>query len=249
MARVLKRSHKKVCLLRAFSGLSVRGFAKAAGINHTLIVKYEGGVVEPRQDHLERMARAAGFTLDDAEELLQLAESMRLSRRREGGVSEDALSDLVDDLWSVTWHLKALGVANPDDIQRPAALWAGLDVVERPARLKRNHYMARVLRALSGLSQQAFGNVTGIDSTLISRIEDGSLDPSHEQLVRMGKAAGFTLADAEEIVLAGETMRLKNRSQGGSSEDALRDLVDDLWDVAWRGYMRLHALPIPEEVP
>jgi transcriptional regulator with XRE-family HTH domain len=48
---------------RARSGLSLRALARRAGTSHATISAYEAGRVTPAVDTLDRIVRAAGFTI------------------------------------------------------------------------------------------------------------------------------------------------------------------------------------------
>jgi transcriptional regulator with XRE-family HTH domain len=66
--------------------------------------------------------------------------------------------------------------------------------------LKPEHLKARVIRALSGLSQEQMGEKTGTSSSLIDQIERGKVLPGEDHLQRMAEQAGFESADADELL-------------------------------------------------
>ncbi|HEV7504603.1 MAG TPA: helix-turn-helix transcriptional regulator [Thermoanaerobaculia bacterium] len=65
-------------LFRALSGRTQMAFGKRTGIHHVLVAKYEGGLVDPSLDHLQRMGQlGAGLTVAAGEQLLDLADALR----------------------------------------------------------------------------------------------------------------------------------------------------------------------------
>jgi transcriptional regulator with XRE-family HTH domain len=71
-------------LARALSGETQKDFAEKTRVHHTLLAQYENGQVEPGPENLERLARGAGLTVADCEEILRLADTLRRARRRAG---------------------------------------------------------------------------------------------------------------------------------------------------------------------
>jgi transcriptional regulator with XRE-family HTH domain len=67
-----------------------------------------------------------------------------------------------------------------------------------PRKLKRAQIKARVMRALSGLSQEDFELIAGVEG--VAAFENGTRSPRPEQLERMAFAARMTTEDCEEIV-------------------------------------------------
>jgi transcriptional regulator with XRE-family HTH domain/tetratricopeptide (TPR) repeat protein len=61
--------------------------------------------------------------------------------------------------------------------------------------------LARVLRAIRGVSQEEMGAAASIDRTTISRYETGDMIPSRPHLARLAVAAGLSLAFAESVLL------------------------------------------------
>src|SRR5436309_14571286 len=59
-------------------------------------------------------------------------------------------------------------------------------------RMRREHITARLLRAISGMTQQRFGEEAGIDPSVIADFELGSALPSRDHLERMAAAMGLT---------------------------------------------------------
>ena len=85
----MSRKNLMVRLFRALSGQSQRDFARTAGVDESLLARYELGHVEPGPEHLARIAKAAGFTVADGEGILRYLEELRQPRRRAGTGIED----------------------------------------------------------------------------------------------------------------------------------------------------------------
>ena len=65
-------------------------------------------------------------------------------------------------------------------------------------RLKPEHRKARLIRALSGLTQEEMSRETGIPASLIDHFEQGNVVPGGDHLEKMAACAGMTAADADE---------------------------------------------------
>jgi transcriptional regulator with XRE-family HTH domain len=74
-------------------------------------------------------------------------------------------------------------------------------------RLKPEHRKARLIRALSGLTQEEMSRETGIPSALIDHFEQGNVVPSGDHLEKMAACAGMTAADADEHLRLHRTQR------------------------------------------
>jgi transcriptional regulator with XRE-family HTH domain len=85
----MSRKNLMVRLFRALSGQTQRDFARTAGVDESLLARYELGVVEPGLEHLTGIAEAAGFTVADGEGILRYLEELRAPRRRAGAGIED----------------------------------------------------------------------------------------------------------------------------------------------------------------
>lgn len=93
--------------------------------------------------------------------------------------------------------------------------------------LTRAQRMARLLRAHSGLSQGAFERETCVPG--IDRIENGSRNPTPQQLNRMAAILNLTLADCEEMLRDFEERRARNLA---FKEDSEPRRVPGLWRKA-----------------
>lgn len=102
--------------------------------------------------------------------------------------------------------------------------------------------MARVLRALSGKTQEQTAEEIGVHPSLIAQIELGKFEPSDDQLERMAASADITLADAEEILLMAESLQRSDRWQGQTEETLLDELNERLRSHLDRAWQRLASL-------
>jgi transcriptional regulator with XRE-family HTH domain len=81
-------------LFRALSGKSQVGFGESTGVSPKLIALYESGDRRPSPDTLERLARGAGLTVREGEEILRFADTLSRPRQRAGHRVEVLLDDL-----------------------------------------------------------------------------------------------------------------------------------------------------------
>ena len=84
----MRREHYQARLLRALSGKTQEKMAKDVGIYPVLLAQVELGVVRPNRRYIETMARTEGLTVDDTEELLELADTLRRTNRRRARSAE-----------------------------------------------------------------------------------------------------------------------------------------------------------------
>jgi len=94
----MSRKNLLVRLFRALSGQRQREFARMAGVDVTLLARYELGVVEPGLEHLTRIAKAASFTVADGEGILRYLDELREPRQRAGAGIEDLKAEVSDVL-------------------------------------------------------------------------------------------------------------------------------------------------------
>ncbi len=88
----MKRKNLMARVFRALSGQTQREFARTTGVDLTLLARYERGAVEPGLDHLERLAKGAGLTVADGEEILRYVDRLREPRKRAGVGIEDLVT-------------------------------------------------------------------------------------------------------------------------------------------------------------
>ena len=125
-------------LLRARSGKSQEQFGEAIGVHPSLIAQIELGDGEPSRDQLRRMARAVGFELADARDLL--AEAERLAHVRRGRMEGKAdllrslperlrehLSTALRRLWSLP---RPVPTPKAEDRQKAEGQWKRLEALK-----------------------------------------------------------------------------------------------------------------------
>jgi transcriptional regulator with XRE-family HTH domain len=115
--------------------------------------------------------------------------------------------------------------------------------------MKRENLMARLLRAVSGLSQEQLAKKTGIHFTHVSQIETGKVVPSRDHLERMAKAAALTGSATEEILRLVDTLRQPRQRRGAGAEPLLDGVAQGVRSEMDAAYRRLLTLRLPEAVP
>ncbi|HSS51886.1 MAG TPA: helix-turn-helix transcriptional regulator [Thermoanaerobaculia bacterium] len=118
-------------LFRALSGLTQMAFGKRTGIHHVLLAKYEGGLVDPSLDHLQRMGQlGAGLTVAAGELILDLADALRQPRKRAGHGAEDFTDELTALVSGFYQRLLRLSIPHPapsaKDLLHAAEQWRSL---------------------------------------------------------------------------------------------------------------------------
>lgn len=107
--------------------------------------------------------------------------------------------------------------------------------------MTRENVMARLLRALSGMTQEQMADEIDVHPSLITQIELDQVTPSPEQLAGMARAAGITVPGAEELLVHYDALRRSGRWRGGGIEDALHKLTADLRDLFLTTYDEILA--------
>jgi len=116
--------------------------------------------------------------------------------------------------------------------------------------MTREHYLARVFRALSGLTQAAMAERLGVHPSWIGQIEQGLSLPSSEHLREMAAAAGLTVEQGDEILERAETLRRRRQRRQGLSTSSLIDDTMDQMRVDLDGTVRhILTLPLPDQPP
>jgi tetratricopeptide (TPR) repeat protein/DNA-binding XRE family transcriptional regulator len=113
--------------------------------------------------------------------------------------------------------------------------------------MKRENLLARLLRALSGKSQERVAEEIGVHPSFVGQIENGQL-PTRGYLERLAQAAGITLAQGWEILSRHEAF-VRTRRKGRSAEILLDDLASEVRANAAATYHRLLSLPLPAALP
>lgn len=89
----MQRSNVLVRLFRALSEMTQPAFAAEVGVHPGTMIAYEAGKYEPRPEHLEEMARIAGYTVADGIEILRFCEDLRKPRQLQGEGAEDLFAE------------------------------------------------------------------------------------------------------------------------------------------------------------
>jgi transcriptional regulator with XRE-family HTH domain len=120
---------------------------------------------------------------------------------------------------------------------------------EREDTVRRENLLARVLRALSGKSQEQVAEDIGVARSLVAQFEHGEVVPGCEHLAAMARSARLILADAEKILPLCESLRRTRSRPGGSARKVLDRLQAELRDHLEAAYERLLTLPLPGSQP
>jgi tetratricopeptide (TPR) repeat protein len=112
-------------------------------------------------------------------------------------------------------------------------------------RMKPENLLARLARALSGQSQEQFGELTGVAPKMISAYEMGLRTPSSTTLGLLTLGAGLTIREADEVLLLAGTLARPRRR----AEPPADALAGDLAALAARFSQRLLRQSPPEDAP
>jgi transcriptional regulator with XRE-family HTH domain len=115
--------------------------------------------------------------------------------------------------------------------------------------MRREHIMARLLRAVSGKTQEQFGKETGIHPSLVAQFELGKVVPSREHLERMAGAVALTVPAAEEVLCFMDTLRGPRERRGAGVEALLDGIAKEVRSELDAAYRRLLALPLNPPAP
>lgn len=116
--------------------------------------------------------------------------------------------------------------------------------------MSRDQRIARLLRAVTELSQEEFAQAVDLPPSLVSQIEACRIEPRRSHLQIMArKGAGITLSDAEEVLHHLETARDYRIRQEQGTTEVLPGMVERLKEALSTVYDRLLALPGPDIVP
>lgn len=113
--------------------------------------------------------------------------------------------------------------------------------------MRRENLMARMLRALSGQTQEQAAEALDVHPSLIAQIELGEVAPSPEQLEKMAHQADLTVAGAEELLGHYDSLQRSSRWRGEGIEETLEKMKAITREHIVRGYEQLAALRIAEE--
>jgi transcriptional regulator with XRE-family HTH domain len=112
--------------------------------------------------------------------------------------------------------------------------------------MRREHILARMLRAVSGKTQQGFGEETGIDPSEIAAFELGKVVPGREHLERMAAAVGLTVSAMDETLRFLDSLRQHRQRRGADAKALLDGIVDGVRSEVEDAYRRLLNLPPPD---
>ena len=113
--------------------------------------------------------------------------------------------------------------------------------------MRRENLKARLLRALSGKTQEQFAQEIGVHPSLVAQIELGLFTPRPELLARLAESAALGPEDAEEILRVAETLGRERQRRG--REEGLDLLGESVRDLLSRTQRRLLTLPAPARLP
>jgi transcriptional regulator with XRE-family HTH domain len=109
--------------------------------------------------------------------------------------------------------------------------------------MKRECSMARLLRALSGKTQEQMAQEIDVHPSLIAQFELGHTTPGAEHLEKMARAAQIPVAAGEELLAQYDAFRKAGRWRGEGTEALLTDLNETMADQTTRACRRLLSLP------
>ena len=115
--------------------------------------------------------------------------------------------------------------------------------------MRRENLLARLLRALSGKSQEEISEEIGVYPSLIGQFERGQVLPSRQHLDRLARSAGLALRGAEEILNLYEVLRRNPRRQGRSAGHLFQGLAEEIRAHTEGVYRRILTLPLPDVLP
>lgn len=115
--------------------------------------------------------------------------------------------------------------------------------------MRREHIIVRVLRALSGKTQEQVAEDLGVDPSLIAQFELGKVLPSLEHLEKLAKGVGLTVPDAEYILCLFDALRAPRFRRGQSIRETVEGLQEVVAALAKATYLQMLGVPIPDGPP
>jgi transcriptional regulator with XRE-family HTH domain len=111
--------------------------------------------------------------------------------------------------------------------------------------MRRENLMARMLRALSGRTQEQTAAALGVHPSLIAQIELDEVAAGPGHLQTMARLADLTVAGAEELLAHYDALRRSSRWRGEPSlEGFLQRMNDGMRGHLTAAYEELLALPL-----
>jgi transcriptional regulator with XRE-family HTH domain len=111
--------------------------------------------------------------------------------------------------------------------------------------MRRKNLLFRLFRALSGMTQKGFAQVTGLHPVLVAKYEMNLAEPGAEHLERSARGAGLTMAAGEQLLDRADALRRQRRRAGQGSGDLAGEIEALVSDV----YQRMLRAPLPEILP
>lgn len=108
--------------------------------------------------------------------------------------------------------------------------------------MRRKNRLARLFRALSGETQNAFSGSTGVHAVLLAKYELDLVEPSPDHLERIAHAAGLTVAGGEMMLDYAEVLG-RPRLRAGSGTDGLSEQLAAVVDSVYQRLLRLPGTP------
>lgn len=115
--------------------------------------------------------------------------------------------------------------------------------------MRREHMLVRVLRALSGKTQEQVAVDLDVDASLIAQFEAGKVLPSRAHLEELSKGIGLTLGNAESILHLFHGLRDPRLRRGQSLRETVDGLREAAAALAKATYLQLLGVPIPGGPP
>ncbi len=115
--------------------------------------------------------------------------------------------------------------------------------------MRRKNVQARLLRALSGKTQEQTAEEVGVTPAMIAQIELDKVEPGAETLAGLAGTADLTVRDADEILRLAETLRRSRRWRDPAAEAVTHELAERLRSHLSRAWRRLSSLQLPETAP
>ncbi|HEX3531462.1 MAG TPA: helix-turn-helix transcriptional regulator [Thermoanaerobaculia bacterium] len=104
--------------------------------------------------------------------------------------------------------------------------------------MRRINRLVRLFRALSGETQIAFGETTGVSPGLLAKYELGAVEPNPDHLERLARGADLTVAAGEQILDYADALR-QPRLRAGSGMDGLPEQIAAVIDSVYQRLLRL----------
>ena len=115
--------------------------------------------------------------------------------------------------------------------------------------MRREQRLARLLRALSGDTQEELAGKIGTSRNLVAQLETGEVLAAPEYLEAMAREAGITVADGEELLRRYDTQRRARHRWGRDAGEVFDRMAAVLRSHAESAYEHTLTLRLPEVFP